>query len=54
MQDIYNSFSLLNAFDHNKMDNYWYQTGYLTIKDYDGANFSTKEKTLSGWKVAEV
>jgi AcrR family transcriptional regulator len=102
MLDIYNPFSLLNAFDHNKMDNYWfdsgtssalveafnqyvgdfnleldridssdwvepsdfmnsledhasiipllYQTGYLTIKSYDGSN----EQYKLGMPNAEV
>jgi hypothetical protein len=27
MLDVYNPFSLLNAFDHNKMDDYWFDSG---------------------------
>lgn len=44
MTDIYNPFSLLNAFDKKKFGNYWFETGTPTflIKKLDDINFDPR------------
>ena len=44
MTDIYNPFSLLNAFDKNKFGNYWFETGTPTflIKKLADINFDPR------------
>jgi hypothetical protein len=60
MLDIYNPFSLLNAFDQNKMDDYWFDSGTSTalvnaFKQYIGDfNLELDKIDSSEWMQSKV
>lgn len=50
--DIYNPFSLINAFDKLKLDNYWYKSGTPTylVKLIEGHNVNMQKLTSRGYE----
>ena len=50
--DIYNPFSVINAFDKLKLDNYWYKSGTPTylVKLIEGHNINMQKLTSRGYE----
>ena len=50
--DIYNPFSVINAFDKLKLDNYWYKSGTPTylVKLIEGHNVNMQKLTSRGYE----